>query len=513
VLTAALQATAKRNPDRMAIAYGRQSWTYSEFDQLTSNFARNLLSAGIAAGDRVALHFHNCPEFAFAIIGCLKAGCIVVPINPRLKGPEIDYVLRHSGSAGYIGQPELFAELERSCPAIENLTVRYLTDQLLRASVPGQPLPDIHGDRVGVILYTSGTTAHPKGVIHTHTSLLATAECMRDMRLDETQVVLIMSSMAHLVGLAMLLTSSLLIGASVVITRPLEFNQALETYERWRCTYTLGFPVTYEGLVRAQAATPRNVSSARIYFCGGDCLSPALQEKIETVLGPVSNVYGATEIAPVCWVRPDDVRVDSMSPPAVRTDVRLVTAAGGEAGPDEVGEVWVRGPHLTIGYWMDSEAKAAAFRDGRFRTGDLARLSPAGHYYFAGRVKEIIIRGGSNVSPQEVEAALYEHPAVHEAGVIGSPDAVWGETVTAYVALRAGSSVTESELIAFARQRLADYKTPERIVFLDRLPQGPSGKIQRRSLKENSEHGHRSITDPTGSFIADQTTDRSPMAS
>lgn len=523
MLTAALQQTAMRYPDRMALAFRQQSWTYSEFHELTSRLAENLLSSGIAAGDRVALHFHNRPEMAFALAGCLKAGVIAVPVNPRLKGAEVDYVLRHSGSAGYLGQTDLYAELEASCPAIENLAVCHLTEavgddtrafeELLQEPAQRQLLPPVPSHRIAVIIYTSGTTAHPKGVTHTHESLWQLAAVMGHMHLDESQVVLIPTSLAHLVGLGMLLLSSLVNGAAAVITQPGDSARNLDDYEHWRCTYTIAFPTIYHGLMLAQQNQRRDLNSARRYFIGGDTLPFALQQKIESVLGPVSNVYGATEIAPICWVRESGVPAGSMGLPALGTEIRLLREDGREAQPGETGHLYVRGPHLMAGYWKDPEATAAAVREGWFRTGDLACRTHRGDYSFIGRDKEIIIRGGSNVSPQEVEAVLHEHPAVREAGVVGSPDPVWGETVTACVSLQDGVTVTELDLIAFARQRLADYKTPERIIFLERLPQGPSGKVQRRSLKENLQHGHLRLTDPPGSFCADQVADRSSMGS
>lgn len=495
MLTTGLHRSTKRNPGKVAIAFEEQSWTYSEFDRLTDNLARNLLAAGIEPEDRVALHLRNRPEFAFAFVGCLKAGCIAVPVNPRLKGPEIDYILRHSGSACYVGQPDLYEELRTSCPAIANLEVRYLTDalagdrtiafdDLLRSADRRIALLDVGADRIAAILYTSGTTTHPKGVTHSHESLAQMAASMRDMNLDDRQVALIMSSMAHLIGLGMLFLSGLLNGATTVITRPMEFTKTLEAYARWRCTYTLGLPVMFEGLMQVQTAAPRDVSSGQFYFCGGDCVSPALQGAFQAALGPVCEVYGATEIAPIAWNRPGNARPGSIGLPGGGTEVRLVDLDGHDTRPGEVGEICVRGPHLMTGYWRDPDATAQAIRDGWFCTGDLARRGPDGYYYFAGRRKEIIIRGGSNISPQEVEAVLYEHSAVSEAGVIGCPDAVWGEAVVAYVALRPGRTVTESELISFARERLADYKTPERVLFLAQLPKGSSGKIQRRALRE-----------------------------
>jgi len=493
-IPAEIKQNRERNPQKVAVGFGEQSWTYAEFDDLTDAIAANFQAAGLEPGDRIAFHLPNGPELALACIGCLKAGCIAVPVNTRLKGPEIDYILRHSGSVCYVSQPGLYREAEASCPVIGTLDLRYFTgdaspeefgsfDSLLRPPSSHVSLPHIAPDHVAAILYTSGTTARPKGVTHTHRTLIGTARAMREMRLDQDQIAVVMSSMAHLIGFGMMFLSGLLNGATVVITRPFEFEPVLRSFARWGSTYAAGLPVMLQGLLEAQIATPHDVSAGRFYFAGGDSVSPALQHASEPVLGAICEVYGATEIAPASWNRPGQVRVGSIGLPGDGVTFRLVDAAGREVEPGQVGEIYVRGPHLSVGYWQDPDATSAAFEDGWFHTGDLARCDAEGYYWFAGRKKEIIIRGGSNVSPQEVEVVLCDHPAVAEAAVVGRPDPVWGEAVAAHVVLRPHCAVTEAALIAFARERLADYKLPESVVFRSELPKGPTGKVQRRALR------------------------------
>ena len=495
------QTWRARNPAKIAIVFEERSWTYAEFDRLTDNVARNILAAGAEPGDRVALHLLNGPESAMANIGCLKAGCTLVPINTRLKGREIDYILRHSGSVFYVGQPDLYAEIIGSCPAMSELNARYLSDghvgsgirsfhDLLETPAYGVSLPEIPAEHVAAILYTSGTTANPKGVVHGHDTVVQTAHMMRQMGLDEDQVVLVMSSMAHMIGFVMLFLSALLNGATTVITRPFECLSALSAYEHWNCTYTLALPVMFKLLVEAQLRAQRNITSGRFFFCGGDCVSPALQEVFQRSFAPICEAYGTTEVAPISWNRPGDVRVGSIGKPGGGVAFRLVDSRGCDVEPGEVGEVWLQGPHMMRGYWQDAEATAAAFHDGWFRTGDLAHCDDHGFYWFAGRKKEIIVRGGSNISPQEVEAVLYEHPAVGEVAVVGHPHPVWGEGVAAHVVLQPGQRLEAAELIAFARSRLADYKVPDTVVFQSELPKGPTGKLQRRALRE----AHRGCT-------------------
>jgi long-chain acyl-CoA synthetase len=503
-LIAAFNRSRTRNPEKPAIVFGERSWTYAEFDQLTDNIAGNLLAAGLETGDRVALHLMNGPDLGLAFFGCLKAGCIAVPINTRLKGPEIDYILRHSGSACYVGQPDLYAETARSCPALATMELRYLVgdspvagtsnfDDLLLRMIVTFSIPQIGSDQVAMIAYTSGTTAQPKGVVHSHESLAQMANAMRHMLLDEDRVAVVMSSMAHLVGLGMVFLSALLNGATVVITRPFDFESVLQAYAKWSCTYTMGLPVVFHGLLQAYTEAPQDVASGRFYFCGGDSVPPALQEAFQPVLGTICEAYGMTEIAPASWNRPGDVRVGSIGRPGDGIAFRLVDSDGRDVQFGEVGEICLQGPHLMTGYWHDPDATRAAIRNGWFHTGDLARRDADGFYWFAGRKKEIIVRGGSNISPQEVEAVLYQHPAVSEVGVVGRPDHLWGEIVVAFVVLRSGQVATEAELIAFARNRLADYKTPENVIFRTELPKSPSGKIQRRALRAE-EHAFASMT-------------------
>jgi long-chain acyl-CoA synthetase len=492
-LTAALKNSRIQSPEKVAIAFGEQSWTYAEFDDITDNVAGNFLAAGLEPGDRIALHLLNGPEFAFASFGCLKAGCIAVPINTRLKGREIDYVLRHSGSACYVGQPELYSEVSAACPAVAAMELLYIAgdtiggririfDDLLHSEV--RPVPEIAPDQLAAILYTSGTTARPKGVMHSHRTLTEMAHARRYVGLDQDQVVLIMFSMTHVGGFAALFLPALINGATTVITRPFDFSAALKAHTRWRVTYTIGLPVIFEGLLAAQIATPHDVSSGRFYFCGGDSVSPALQKAFRAAFAPICEAYGTTEIVPVCWNRPSEIRVGSLGTPAEGVAIRLLDSENRDVKLGEVGEICVQAKHLMTGYWQDPDATAAAIRDGWFHTEDLARCDADGYYWFAGRKKEIIIRGGSNISPQEVEAVLYEHPAVSEAAVVGRPDAVWGEVVVAHIVLRQGYLLNEPDLIAFARERIADYKTPEAIVFHAELPKSATGKIQRRTLRE-----------------------------
>jgi long-chain acyl-CoA synthetase len=496
-LITGLRHTCNRSPDKLAVICGDQSWTYAEFDRLTDFVAGRLLCAGIRPGERIAFHLLNVSELALGYVGCIKAGAIAVPVNTRLKAQEIEYVLRHSGAACYIGQPDLYSEVMGLRKQLAELRRLYLIgdgsaadgvrpfEELLEPLPAPVSLPVIAAGQAAAILYTSGTTAHPKGVTHSHETLAQTARAMRGLQVDENQIVIVITSMAHTVGFAMLFLGSLLNGATVVLLPRIEPLSVLQAFQRHRCSCTLGLPTQFHALAQAQSATPHDVSSGRFYFCGGDSVSPALQEAFERAMGrSVHEAYGGTEAAPLTYNRPGRVRVGSIGQAAEGVRIRLLDSEGRDVAPGEVGEICIQSAVLMIGYWNDPEATANAIRDGWFHTGDLARCDGDGYFWFAGRIKQIIIRGGSNISPQEVESVLLEHPLIREAAVIGRPDRVWGEIVVAYVVLQAGQSLTDEELIAFARTRMAAYKIPECVVFMEALPRTPTGKLDRRALRE-----------------------------
>jgi long-chain acyl-CoA synthetase len=485
-LGTALRRSAERNPQKPAVICGGEIVSYEALDRSTDALARWLLRQGLEPGDRVALHWSNSIEVVDLYFACFKAGLIAVPVNNRLKAPEIAYILQHSKAKLCFSQPELASlseEVRAECPDL--LRIDTSLPSLVTTGAEAVVLAEVSPDHVAAILYTSGTTARPKGVMHTHVSLTGATELMITLGLGENHVPMAVTQMVHIAALACVLLPGIACGATVVVLPLFDAPVALDLIERWGCTDIMILPAMLRFLVEEQQHHPRKVSSVRLCLAGGDTVPVTLQEQFRALFGvPVRELYGMTETVPVTCIREDAPRFGSIGPAMDLVDARVASLTGNVLPDGETGELQVQSPANCVGYWDNEEATASTFDDGWLRTGDLVRRDADGFFWFEGRVKQIIIRGGSNISPQEVEEALYHHPAVLEAGVIGLPDPVHGEKVIAFVALREGLTAGEQELRDLVRSRIADYKTPERILFLPVLPKGLTGKVQRRALKD-----------------------------
>ena len=475
-----LHSHAKGQPSRAAVRTADRSITYAELDTSVTCLARHLLDRGLHPGDRVAVHWSNSIEAVQLLLAVFRAGLVAVPINLRLKAPEVAYIFKHSSARICFSEAALTAVAEeaRSGGNPEIAT------QLPAITTNPRPLAEIDPAQPAVILYTSGSTARPKGVTHTHRSLFETALIWVSIPIGPDDTLLPVTQLAHASGLDHLLIA-LHQGATLVLLRAFNPATALDLIERFRCTGIWGLPALLQFVVEEQARRPRDLSSVRSAGAGGDSVSAALQRRFQEVFAvQLREGYALTESSPVTFNRLTEVRIGSIGPAAPGVSIRLVDLHGHDPAAGETGEILVRSPANCVGYWNDPDATARLFDDGWLRTGDLASRDEDSYYWFKGRLKQIIIRSGSNISPQEVEEALHQHPAVLEAGVIGVPHPVYGEVPIAGVALRAGHSVNEDQLRAHARTLLADYKVPERIFFLSELPKGSTGKVDRRSLRD-----------------------------
>ena len=494
-IAATLAAAFSRHAERIALYEGERAWLYHELDVQAGRLAAGLAQAGIAAGDRVAFLLTNRVELVLLYLACFRLGAVAVPLNVRLTGPELAYVLNHSGARLVVTQPDLYPALATARPELElaglyqvaghcPAGVRDFAELFGAAPVPWQA---VAAEAPAAILYTSGTTARPKGVTHTGASLFhAVANFVEASGLAGDDVVCGMLPMAHIFGFTLQLLAPLSVGATVAVLPRFEPEAVLDLLARRGVTHLYGLPAMFNGLARAAGERPAAPRRLRYCLAGGDALPRAVSEAMEDRFGvAVHEGCGMTEVIPYALNRPGrENRVGSIGPAMPGLTLRLVDARGQAVADGEAGEVLVRGAAVMAGYWHDPAATAEALEDGWLRTGDRARRDADGYYWFVGRAKDIIVSGGSNISPLEVEDALYGHPAIAEAAVVGVPDAELGERVRAFVALKPGHGVDAAALLAHAASRLAAYKLPESIIFRTELPKGLTGKVQRRALRD-----------------------------
>jgi long-chain acyl-CoA synthetase len=490
-----LDESTRRCPLKVALIDGNRRWSYSAFNDAVWGAVRGLAAAGTTAGDRIALHMLNRFELAILYFACARLGAISVPINTRLKPPEVDFVLRHSGASIYIGTEEL---MPRTLPEFQRANLlkriilldrnggpeRTLAYESLFTEGSRPPLQYVDPSEPATIIYTSGSTARPKGVVRNHNAIMAGAKLGR-LGILADSVIAQATSMMHSSGFSKLI-ASVHAGATLVLLPTFDADDVLDAIEQHRCTDFFGLPFMFEALVERQLARPRDVTSASIFYAAGDTVSPTLQFRFEAVFNhPLREGYGSTEAGLAMHQPPGrPVRHGSMGVPIDGIEVKIIDNQDREAPIGQAGELLIKTPAAMSGYWQDPAATAEVLRNGWIYSGDIARRDGDGYMWFLGRKKEIIVRGGSNISPQEVEDALSRHPAVLESGVFGLPDAVLGERVAAVVRTRQDMRASETELIAFLRARLADYKVPERIWFRGALPKNPSGKLQRGLLRQ-----------------------------
>ena len=493
-----LKRGAARSPDNVALAYGSENWTYRALDDVTDRMAAGLSRAGVATGDRVALFLPNSVELACGYFACFKLGAVAMPLNNCYAHPEIRYAIEQSGATTLIAHAQLWNEIAplplaalgvercyRAGGGEVSAAIRAL-EELTQADARGWASPRFSEDQPAAILYTSGTTAKPKGVTYSHRSL---NDCNRIQsetpRLAADDVNLISMSFSHAAALTGQLLPTLFVGGACVLLRNPTPREVVEAIAARRATRLQMLPASLEDLIEYLAANQADLASARSCFAGGDAVPLHVHEKFRELAGfEVAEVCGMTECLTFSMNPPfGRKKLGSIGLPVLETSLRVIDEQGQEVPAGQTGELQVKSPAMMVGYWNNPAATAAAIEDGWLHTGDLGRRDEDGYYWFIGRKKELIIRGGSNISPLEVEDAIDEHPAVLRSGVVGVPDAHFGQIVVAYVVLRdAAPPLGADELRRFVAERLAAYKVPARFVFVPELPLNPTGKMDRHAL-------------------------------
>ena len=516
-----LSESAARFPGKPAVVLGERSLDYATLDDLARRFAGGLRNLGVGPGDSVALLLPNVPHFSVAYFGCHYAAATVVPFNVLLSADEIAHQLADSGAAAVVVWEDFAdraAEAVARVPACRHLVVARadLADlsapaggtsftALVLAAEPVAGVPPTKADDTAVVLYTSGTTGRPKGAELTHANIVSNADTCgrRVLPLGADTVALVALPLFHAFGQTVMHNAVLQAGGTLVLLPRWDAGAALELIERHGVTFFGGVPTMYVTLLHHPRAEEADVRSLRVCVSGGAPLPAEVMAAVDRRFGvDVLEGYGLSETSPVATFNVPDrpKRPGSIGLPIPGVELRLVDQAGRVVSePGTPGEIWVRGPNVMKGYHGNPEATAEAISDGWFRTGDIGTRDADGYYRVVDRKKDMILRGGFNVYPREVEDALHGCADVAEAAVVGVPDERFGEEVVAFVVLKPGATVTRAELRALCRGRLAAYKYPRHIEIVDSLPHGPTGKILKRELRRSLE---RNAGFPVGGALA-----------
>ena len=490
-LATMLRESRDAKPDHPLCHISDLTFSYAQVDEISGRVASALLASGLRRGDKVAVQLPNLPQFLFTYFAILKAGLVMVPLNPLLKGPEVAYQLADSESRLLITFEGFAAEAAAGARQAGNVPVYVV-------NLPGSDLrPEgarhydelYFADDTAVIIYTSGTTGQPKGAELTHFGLYMNCTVAGELfGFEDDDIGVAVLPMFHVFGLSSVLNTAVRFGGTLVLVPRFEAGPVLDAIERHRCTIFSGVPTMYYALLQADLAG-RDLSSLRVGISGGAAIPGevirAFEEQVPGVV--ILEGYGLSETASTTTfnVSAEQRRVLSIGKPIWGVQVRVVDEQDKTlpAGPENIGEIVIRGHNVMKAYYRRPQETAEACRGGWFHTGDLAYADEDGYLFIVDRKKDLVIRNGYNVYPREIEEVLFGHPAVAEAAVVGQPDPRVGEEVVAFVVPRTGADIHPDEIIAYCRERLAAYKYPREVRVAAELPKGPTGKILKRELR------------------------------
>lgn len=487
-----MNQNAVKYRNKTAVVFEDTSYTYEELNERGNRLANAFLAQGYKKGDKVAVMMKNNGTYIEIIVGLSKIGVIIVPINFRAVGPEIAYIVEHSESRAYITTPEYVAEYGRigdvTAQIDTMLVVGETYEAFLQSGALDVPPSDVVETDTMYFGYTSGTTGKPKGVVISHRSRMLTAlVTAAEYKIDESDVHAVVGPIYHAAPWIFLMTQ-LTAGGTIIVEEAYRPEKFLADVQKYGITNTFMAPTMYNFLVNLPEETIKkyDASSLRVFISAGSALPTQTKYKIVEYFPGVDlhEFYGATESAVTLNIKPKDISKDgSVGQPFPFVECIIVDDDKQPVKVGEVGELYFKGPYLLDEYYRNPEATKQAFWNGYFSVGELAMQDTEGYYYIIDRKKDMLISGGVNIYPREIEDVLYHHPDVLEVAVIGVPDPVWGESVQAVVALKEGKTVTEQAIINFCEGRLASYKKPKSVRFVDELPRNPSGKILKVELR------------------------------
>ncbi|WP_018132675.1 long-chain-fatty-acid--CoA ligase [Effusibacillus pohliae] len=503
-----LEQTCKRFPERSAVYFYGREIDYRTLFGYAQRFAAALSETGIEKGDRVAIMLPNCPQYVIAYYGILMAGGIVVQVNPMSVEREIEHYLTDSGAKAMVVYAPLLPRLA-AVPGAAHLRKKIIVElppaektyddgsvgfESFVASAAGPaPQPELSADEVAVLQYTGGTTGRSKGAMLTHRNLVVNAyqsHILMGGNEQEQERILTVIPLFHVYGMTVAMNGGIVGGGQLVMLPRFDLEEVLQTIQATKPTLFPGVPTMYVAINSHPQAEEYGISSIRLCVSGSAPMPVEVMHEFERKTnGTIIEGYGLSEASPVTHFNPIEKRKPgSIGTPIAFTEAKIVDLADGttELPPNQPGELVIRGPQVMKGYWNMPDETAATIRDGWLYTGDIAKMDEDGYFYIIDRKKDMIIASGYNIYPRDVEEVLYQHPAVQEAVVVGVPDQYRGETVKAVVVVKQGRSLTEEELIAFCREKLAAYKVPRIVEFRTELPKTAVGKILRRALREEA---------------------------
>ncbi len=486
--------TLERNLDAIAMKFGEDSFTYGDLE-LISRHMSTWLTAMELKGEPVAFMLPNGFEIMITYLACFKSGAVAMPLNRRYAAPELQRALEHSGAKCLIIELEKLALLDSidfTKTQVQRVFINGVVPRegynnfytLLGPAAQYEPT-DIEPDDPALVLYTSGSTGEPKGVVHSYRTidgmLSSTSQALEDI--DQNDRILVMDPQVHISGFIETF-SALYYGATVIVDQGYRLERCVPALVNDRPTLITTHIDTYVKLLDSGITTKDTFGSLRGIYTGGDSLPSAFQQKLYEHSGLVLQLgYGMTEAIWVTVSRELDTEgLGKIGKALPGVEIRIVDKDGNDVPDGEVGEIWVSGDMVTPGYWKNEEATKTAIEDGWFKTGDCGRRDTDGTIYYSGRIKDIIIRNTSNITPGEVEQALYLSDAVKEAAVIGVADDAEGQVPVAFVVKKDGMNISEEDIIEFTKTQIAEYKTPAKVYFIDEMPLTSSGKIDHKKL-------------------------------
>lgn len=488
---------ARKTPRAVALVHDEGTLTYAQLHERVQRLAGALRGEGIAPGDRVVYLGPNAPSFVETFFAVAALGAVFVPVNTRLAPAEIDHVLGDSGAVAVVTDGQFCSTVDEI--AAPNLTVRVAVeadrarpgwtsyDELVDRSSRGDVKVEVDTDAPCLIMYTSGTTGRAKGAVLTHANLTWNAvNLVIDAEFRSTDVALVVAPLFHAAALNNNFLPTMLVGGTAVLVRSFDPEHVLELIAAHRITYLHGVPAIYQALAAAPGWDGADLSSVRRASCGG---APVPLETIHTYLARnirFSQGYGMTETGPsVLYLAPELAfdKIGAVGVPHFFADSRVVDAQGNDIAAGQRGEILVRGPAVTPGYWNNTQATEDAFDHGWFRSGDIATVDDDGVVTIVDRVKDMVISGGENIYPAEIEAVLRRHPQVADCAVIGMPHPKWGEVCRAIIEPIPGVTVDPDDILAFAQHHLGRFKVPKSVVTVDEFPRTATGKIVKGQLR------------------------------